>query len=114
VLTKLPTAAVSLQILTMLFWSAATAQSLAQPLDDGSFQLAEEMLSCMQRLETNRRFFERECATPFSNLKQSDSCSDRCSQQSSVPQGKCVRTCDTCKQVLEGIAHLEQTCGSRD
>jgi hypothetical protein len=32
--------------------------------------------------------------------------------QSAVAKDKCMEACDTCKQLLEGIAHLEQTCGS--
>jgi len=69
-------------------------------------------LPCKERLEANRRLFEEKCAKSFAGLKQSDSCPDACGVQSTVPQDKCVGACDTCKQLLEGIAHLEQTCGS--
>jgi hypothetical protein len=117
VLTKLLIGAVSLQILTLLFGSVASAQSPAQqPQGDRKFHRVEqEMLSCGQRLNLSRRLFEQDCSASFSDLKQSDSCTDRCDKQEADAKDKCVETCTTCQQILDSIAHLEQTCGgSRD
>jgi hypothetical protein len=117
VLTKLLIGAFSLQILTMIFGSIASAQSPAQqPQGEHKFERGQqEMLSCGQRLNLSRRLFEQDCSASFSDLKQSDSCTDRCNKQEADAKDKCVEICTTCQQVLDSIAHLEQTCGgSRD
>jgi hypothetical protein len=71
-------------------------------------------MPCKERLEANRRLFEQKCAKSFSGLNESHSCRDTCDEQSTVAKDKCMETCDTCKQLLESIAHLEKTCGPSD